>query len=438
MLPPDLEIHPAYLRTLRRTINDVLFSEVESASGRNAVSLCDAVFVRLIAVLEEHPACDATSPVQIRALFGGEIGEVDAKSLARISETNALSCENYEAAVARIRERHEPPLRSLLVTPAAVQAYLASRFPGVRLRKSDQLPGGRSKLTLLLSIEENRPLPSEIVLRIDNPGTAQNTTVAAEFPVLDALYRAGVSTPEPLWLETDSAHLGAPFLAMRRMKGAEPGASVWSAEGVSPRIAIALAEALARLHNQRASSAWPDAPDAAQDAVAQMIAELESAWRAGRNIPSLTIECAFSWLARHLAWVTGPSVAVHGDVHFGNVLADGDMLTCLTDWEFAHPGHAAEDLAFCRGYIEQIMPWEEFMARYRERGGVAVDDEQLRFFAVWRYLRNVTLATNMLKRFIDGAAYDVDSLSIALHSRARIEAMLAQTLATELKRDAAL
>jgi aminoglycoside phosphotransferase (APT) family kinase protein len=124
-------------------------------------------------------------------------------------------------------------------------------------------------------------------------------------------------------------------------------------------------------------------------------------------------------------------VAVHGDAHFGNVLAEGDRLVCVTDWEFAHAGHPAEDLAFCRTSIESIMPWSEFLAEYRSAGGPEVSEPQLRFFRIWTYLRNFCFATLMRDRLAAGAPTDMQSLMIAVDAQPRLEALLLQALADE-------
>ena len=153
-----------------------------------------------------------------------------------------------------------------------------------------------------------------------------------------------------------------------------------------------------------------------------------SLWRAAHRPTSLAIEAAFAHLGGCIGAITGPAVPIHGDTHFGNVLAEGGRFVCLTDWEFGHPGHPAEDLAFCRQAVETVLPWEAFLARYRDAGGPDVTDAALRFFAIWGKLRNAVFGMRILRRFLDGAGHDIDSLAIALHSLPRVEAQLAALL----------
>ena len=151
--------------------------------------------------------------------------------------------------------------------------------------------------------------------------------------------------------------------------------------------------------------------------------------------PMVTRSQAFGWLRQHLPCIDGPTTAVHGDAHFANLLALDDKLVCLLDWEFAHPGHPADDLAYCRGYVETIMQWSDFLAHYRDHGGRPVTEEQLQFFAVWGYLRNITFGANMLRDFNAGKLHGIQHLAIALNTRARLEALLSKSVATALARD---
>jgi aminoglycoside phosphotransferase (APT) family kinase protein len=478
VLTPDQEIDPKYLRTIRQTLKEVILPEVSSAAGRNAAGLCDFILLRMIAALEELPAIQARHVDAYRSLLAraahliGQPEIVDGvqpvwaaaqelqalvpklfeathttdaargiealELLAAIAETDANFRQDYEAAYKRAEARPGAPLQSLLVTGDRVAKYLDARFPwqNIRLRDCQQIPGGRSKLTVLLSVEPNAHLPEEMVIRIDAPGSAIDTTVLDEFPILAVMYREGIAAPEPLWMEPDPQHLGAPFLVMRRMPGAAAG-DLWGAQKVSPAIGFALAEALAGIHQANIVAIWPQAPVAARDAVKQMLDRFEASWRWGNSTPSLGMEGGFGWLRQHLHCIDGPTAAVHGDAHFANLLALDDKLVCLLDWEFTHPGHPADDLAYCRPYVETIMPWNDFLAHYRQHGGPVAGEEQLQFFAVWGFLRNITFGANMLRDFHAEKLHGIQHLAIALNTRARIEALLSRSVATALARDAA-
>jgi aminoglycoside phosphotransferase (APT) family kinase protein len=317
----------------------------------------------------------------------------------------------------------------------SLQRYFSRKFPDVPLQLSAirELPGGRSKRTLLISLQANAIVPQLCVLRQDKPESAQHTSVRNEWPAMLALHRAGAAVAEPLWLDTECAELGAPFLVMRFVPGATPG-TYWSATDVSPALGRALARALATLHRVRPQDVFPDSPPDAKAAVAAMLAAREAPWRASDPERCVAAERSHALLRAQLNCIDGECVAVHGDVHFGNVLAQGDKLLCLTDWEFVHAGHPAEDLAFCRSYVESIMPWTEFMLEYVRAGGRSVTESQLGFFRVWTYLRNFSLAAAMRGRLLAGAPADMQSLLIAVDALPRLEAMLQSATADEITR----
>jgi aminoglycoside phosphotransferase (APT) family kinase protein len=219
---------------------------------------------------------------------------------------------------------------------------------------------------------------------------------------------------------------------MRCMPGSAPG-DLWSAKDVSPALGMALAEVLAGVHAADPRKIWPRAPHDARTSVAQMIEDAERVWSVEGRVTSVTMQTAFCWLKQKLACIEGAATPIHGDAHFANVLAEGDNIVCLTDWEFAHAGHPAEDLAFCRPYIETIMRWDDFLNRYYASGGAEVNETQLRFFGIWGYLRNAVFAANALRRFPDADAHDIQTLYIALQARARVEAMLSEKLVEALR-----
>jgi aminoglycoside phosphotransferase (APT) family kinase protein len=470
MLKPEQQISATYLRTLRQTLREVILPEVSSAAGRNALTLCDLTLVRLIAALDgaasvqaahaprfatlldravamtgadasgRAAAIDLAERLQAAAtaVFEADLAHAELALLADISAAENDLRRDYEAAVKRAADVTLPMPAALRVTGEVVQAYLDQKFgpETIRVQSCTQIPGGRSKLTVLLDVAPNALVPAGLVMRIDGPGSAISTTVLDEFPILNVMYKAGIAAPEPLWVEADAAFLGAPFLVMRRMPGKAAG-SLWEADHVSPAIGLALAQALASVHGARPATVWPAAPLDARTAVAEMLREFEAGWRAGESTPSLAMECAYGWLRRQLPCIDGPAVAVHGDAHFANLLVQDDKLVCLLDWEFTHPGHPAEDLAYCRTYVEKIMPWDDFLLHYQAQGGAAVSAAQLEYFGVWGYLRNATYSANMLRDFNAGKVHGIQNLAIALNTRTRLEALLAQAVADALRRAAA-
>lgn len=311
--------------------------------------------------------------------------------------------------------------------------YLRRRFPDERygaIRSVCELTGGISKRTFLVEMIDDhvRSLPRQYVVRMDTGNF--DTTVATEYPLLERIWKAGVPVPEPLWLETSAAHFGHPFLVMKRLQGLTVG-SLFDGVGdraAEPDGAAALAEGLALLHTTPLE-ALVDAPPAdAREAVIAMLAELLTTWRGTALASSVPVEAAFAVLRDRLHLIDGPAALVHGECGPQNVLVEDGRLRGLIDWEYAHVGDPAEDLAYCRPAVERMMGWGDFLARYRCHGGQAVSEERLRFLEVLCQLRNAVLAARIRHDYVRGRVEGVNLLVTSIDTLDRIELQLAQRL----------
>jgi aminoglycoside phosphotransferase (APT) family kinase protein len=297
-----------------------------------------------------------------------------------------------------------------------------------------EVPGGRSKRTVLVKLGSAGALPPELVLRIDT-GRGVGTSVTDEFPLLDHVARLGLPVPEPLWLEDSVEPFGFPFIVFRRMPGASAGDLIEGAFRKEPATAVALARVLARVHS--AGGQLIEDPAERGSAVTHTRALLThyfNWWRSKKPFPSLVIETAFMWLFRRIGDGLGESTVVHADTGFHNLLLDEAGNGCLLDWEFAHLGDPAEDLASCRPAVEKCMPWDEFLAEYAAYGGGPVSDFRLRYFEIWRPLRNAVLCGTVLHSLMNGEADDIDPLTIGLSTFQRLQADLARSLETVVAR----
>ena len=458
----------ACLEALRIALKSVIGPESQSALARHYANIADMVLSRWIAAEEALPSIMRRRAEEIRdqldaarallrelepqgaPLNGATLQEL----LHRLGEampqatpiqasrfqtltravivTEAAVRADWEAAIAAVgtRASNLPQTAAQVPDRSALEAYLRGRFPAapdLAVRSLTRVPGGRSKDTLLLDVNALPGLPESIVLRVDLG--RYGTSVSAEYPLIVALHRSGVPVPEPLWLEEDTAPLGGAFLATRRMRGA-PGGNMWG-EGikVSQAVVQAFAESLAKLHRTPLGRLLPEVGDAEARAVtAAMIADYEDRWRASNPNASVPLELAFQWLRRELPRVDGAASLVHGDPGFQNTLVEGDELVCLLDWEFAHAGDPAEDLAYCRPTVSHVMPWEQFLEHYRAAGGAAITPARLEYFEIWRTVRNASLGTRMLRDFMDGTIGGLESCAVAVNTFPRIEAQLATSL----------
>jgi aminoglycoside phosphotransferase (APT) family kinase protein len=96
-------------------------------------------------------------------------------------------------------------------------------------------------------------------------------------------------------------------------------------------------------------------------------------------------QLALGWLADNVPQDRGPVVVVHGDAGPGNFLYEGNRVTAVVDWEFAHLGDPMEDLAQIqvRSLIQPFVPMAEAFAAYEAAGGVAVDLPRVKYHRLY-------------------------------------------------------
>jgi aminoglycoside phosphotransferase (APT) family kinase protein len=292
-------------------------------------------------------------------------------------------------AEAKAEKREEVPL----LTPARLTKYLRERFPefpAASVASLTVLPGGFSKQTVLVTADQ-AGTNSRFVIRKNLPINPTARSVVDEFPLLSAVWAAGtVPIAQPLWLEADPAVFGAPAMAVAMMPG-NGDVSTWAADPAkAARFADDLARAMAALHALPLDNVFAGRAKGktAQELVADEIESWYSEWRRWRIEPRPIMEAVYAWLKANIPAPRAPAAIVHSDIGFHNLLIDDGKVTALLDWEFSHPGDPAEDLVYARPFIEQVIDWETFLARYEAHGGQRPSPDAERFYAVWQGARN--------------------------------------------------
>jgi len=405
------------IQAARRALDEVR-AGLEDGLARDRLDRIEAVLARVAANLE------------LRRGFDEKLGARPPAIDAAIAWDNDAS-RNWEAAIADFDPRQANAETASDDLAGRLQVWLAARHADAeapRVISAKRLPGGRSKQTLIVDLEASGALPPRIVLRTDSSRTTVHDSVAHEFPLVEAVYRAGCPVPEPLWLETEESVIGAAFIAFAHV-GGSPAGNLWGAFDKSGDAARELAKALARVHRVPVTAVPGGTAQPARTAVDALLSTYEARWRAALPRPSTIIGNAFAWLRARLDRVEGDAAIVHGDAHFSNMLMEDGRLTCLLDWEFWHFGHPAEDLAYARPYVEATLDWQEFLAIYLAAGGRAVTTAQLDLFAIWRPLRNAVLASTIAHDFRAHEDLDLETAAIALSTFPRMEAQVAAALA---------
>lgn len=139
--------------------------------------------------------------------------------------------------------------------------------------------------------------------------------------------------------------------------------------------------------------------------------------------PRPVFEYALQWLARHQPTEPAQLCLVHGDYRLGNVIVDAQGLRAVLDWEIAHLGDPAEDLAWIC-----LPPWrfgqisapvaglgarEALFAAWQQATGEAVDAQRVRWWQAAGSLRWGLGCAGMRSWFDSGRDATVERAMIA-------------------------
>lgn len=270
--------------------------------------------------------------------------------------------------------------------------------------------------------------PRQFALRSDAPTALPGSLGRdAEYAVIEAAATAGACTPAARWLSPGLVRDGAHAYFMDWIDGEAIGARVTRDPRLAEareRLPTALAETLAAIHSVT-PAAVPDLPierppfltgvDPATAAIGFLAALLD---RLPRRRPAC--EFILGWLRAHQPAPT-PMTLVHGDFRTGNFMVNPAGLSGVLDWEFAHWGDPAEDIAWLCvrdwrfGQIARaaggICDRATFYSAYAQASGAPVDPERVHFWEVLGNLRWGAATAFQGLRYAAGQA-DLELLAI--------------------------
>ena len=254
-------------------------------------------------------------------------------------------------------------------------------------------------------------------------------TGAQEFAIRSTAFQAGLTTPEPLWLEPSGNVLDKPFMVLRHAAGAADPAALQSALSAEEgdRLAYRLGQELARLHRiglQQAPAdiAFLPRPDA------DWAARRAAGWRAELDdiaTPQPCFEWAINWFADHAPKVERFALC-HRDLRLGNFVADGEDLVGILDFEQVGWSDPMEDLGWLtarsarHGLPEReaggIGSREALYDGYRDIAGREVDDRRVRFWEIAAAIRQGIAAIEFAARPAGDAEQGLRAMLTGLQS----------------------
>jgi aminoglycoside phosphotransferase (APT) family kinase protein len=138
--------------------------------------------------------------------------------------------------------------------------------------------------------------------------------------------------------------------------------------------------------------------------------------------PRPALELALRWLRAH---APSPSeiALVHGDFRTGNFMVTPDGLSAVLDWEFAHWGSPAEDLAWIsvrdwrfnqlKKPIGGFAQRADFYADYERASGKRVDREEVHWWEVMGNVRWAAASIHQGERYMSGGDPDIELVAVA-------------------------
>jgi aminoglycoside phosphotransferase (APT) family kinase protein len=277
----------------------------------------------------------------------------------------------------------------------------------VIVQRVTPLAGGASRETSIveLSIQSGSEAGDyQLVMRRDLHSELQPDAISrkAEFELLRVAFDNGIQVPLARWY----GEIERPLFLMDRVVGESIGSRIVRlGELDQARAALPkqMGEQLAKIHALEVDFRHLPGLDSEKSPARDAIHRLRLfADQLGIQNPSY--ELAFRWLEANAPDPENVTL-VHGDYRIGNVIVGPKGLLAIVDWEFAHLGDPAEDLAWpC------VRDWrfgndamtfggvgsrEEFLAAYLAGGGVPYDPRAVEY---WEILGNIRWAVGCLSQ----------------------------------------
>jgi aminoglycoside phosphotransferase (APT) family kinase protein len=305
---------------------------------------------------------------------------------------------------------------------AGLDALLPRLLPGVqRCSGLQRLSAGATLQTWSFDAVGDQ-VQHPLILRRSPGGLRGNESLSLplEADLVRALAGSGVPVAEVLHTLQPGDALGDGFI-MRRIPGETIARKILrDAEFAPARAALVhqLGLAAGALHS-RALSGLPALP------VRSTAATLAALQRRSEALPQpdAVFEFALRWLQRHLPAEPARLRLVHGDFRLGNIIVGPEGLRAVLDWEIAHLGDPAEDLAWLC-----LPPWRfgqitqpvaglgqraDLFAAWQAATGQAVDAERVRWWQAAGSLRWGLGCAGMRDWFESGRDATVERAMIA-------------------------
>lgn len=311
----------------------------------------------------------------------------------------------------RLLRRNSGPYSAVTTNDVAARLARLLNAAGLtefRIEALARMPGGASKEQFWFELV-TPAWRERMVLRMDPLEGIVETCRHREVEILSALH-GHVPVAEIRFADCAGKHLGQPGIVTSFVSGVTKppvaGGQVLTGIGTAfdatwrARLTPHFVSNLAAIHKlpwRAASLPHYQAPlDHPQQAALWQLNWWARVWREDAPHPYPLLTLAEHWMRANLPACTTP-VLVHGDYRTSNFMFDAQTgaYTAVLDWELAHIGDFHEDLAYSmqalfagapvegESLVSGLLPRAEFLARYTQATGHAVDERSLGFYEIF-------------------------------------------------------
>ncbi|MGV3664853.1 MAG: phosphotransferase family protein [Leptospira bouyouniensis] len=312
-----------------------------------------------------------------------------------------------------------------------VEVHLSSVWQSpVKVKEIFHLSGGACQDNYALELLLNSSKQS-VVLRTDKGGSLLSSlSKRDEYKVAELVFKAGVKTPTPVYLEENSSIIGAPFFLMEKIAGKATGRYITKDKELDSyrktKMVSDLATNLAKLHTVVPESLNDEELKqklklvTIQNYMTLAIADLRQSLD---ELPEAhpAIELCLNWMESHAPNID-KIVLVHGDFRTGNFMMNSEGLQGILDFEFAHWGDRHEDIAWlCMrdwrfGRLNKEVGGfgdrKDFYKEYESTSGISIDPFKVTYWEIMGNLRWAIGSAQQAERHLSGKDKGIELASI--------------------------
>lgn len=267
---------------------------------------------------------------------------------------------------------------------------------GVTIADLKKVSGGNARRAWSFDAVSGDGKVQPCILLAQVAGKHVDSDTSEEYRILRTITGHGLCAPAALALDADGTVTGGPALVLERIDGQASAVDFLRLEVETGRVATeTLAKAIAAVHafDWQAAGLTPRNP-------LDEIELWESRFLAHRLEPLPALAHLFRWLKAHMPPPSRLSL-IHGDLRPGNFLFEGGNINALLDWEMAHIGDPAEDIAWTYRTLwspQRFMSMEAFADAH----GLGVPRRNIQFYRIFSEVKFATISVSAAASFARG------------------------------------